>query len=52
MVQMNMHRGVDEGLVIVLDICQLVADGGHRVIVDHDDGPDHPLILVLPFVLG
>ena len=50
-VEMHMHRSVDERLILVLKVGELVADGGHRVVVDHDDGPDHPLVLVLPLVL-
>ncbi len=50
-VEMHMHRSVDERLMLVLQVGELVADGGHRVVVDHDDGPDHPLVLVLPLVL-
>ena len=51
-VEMHMHRSVDERLMLVLQVGELVADGGHRVVVHHDYGPDHPLVLVLPLVLG
>lgn len=52
MVQVHVHRGVDHALVVVLDVGQLVPDGGYGVVVHHDDGPDHPLVLVLPLRLG
>ena len=51
-VQVDVHGRVDEGLVLVLQVGQLVPDRGHRVVVDHDDGPDHPLLVVLPLGLG
>jgi len=35
----------------MLDIGELVSDRGHGVVVDHDDGADHPFLIVLPFVL-
>ena len=51
MVQVDVDGCVDKGLVLVLKVGELVSDGAHRVIVDHDYGADHPLVLVLPLVL-
>lgn len=52
MVQMDVDRGVDETGVVMLYVRELVPDCGDGVIVDHDDGADHPLVLVLPLGLG
>lgn len=50
-VEVDVHRGLDHVRVGVLYVGELVPDGGHGVVVDHDDGTDHPFLVVLPFVL-
>jgi hypothetical protein len=51
-VEMNMDRCVDGRHMLVLYVRQLVAYRVQGMVVDKDDGPDHPLLVVLPFVLG
>ena len=51
-VQMDVDGRVDGGHVAVLDVGQLVPDGIEGVVVDQDHGSDHPLLVVLPLVLG
>lgn len=51
-IEMDVDGGVDQRLVVVLDVGQLVSDRCHGVVVDHDDGSDHPLVVVLPFRFG
>jgi len=51
-IEMDVHRGVDQGLVVVLDVGKLVPDRCHGMIVHHDDRPDHPFVVVLPFRFG
>ncbi len=50
-VEMDVDRRVDKGLMLVLQVGELVADRCHGVVVDHHYGADHPLVLVLPLVL-
>lgn len=52
MVQMHVDGSVDHGLMVMLHVCDLVADRCHGMVVDHDDRSDHPFIVVLPFGLG
>jgi hypothetical protein len=51
-VEMDVDRCVDGSHVPVLDVGELVADGVQGMVVDEDDGADHPFLLVLPLVLG
>ena len=51
-VQMDVDRSVHHMMVLVLHVSDLVADGGHGVVVDHDDRSDHPFLVVLPFGFG
>lgn len=50
-VEVDVDRCVHERLMVVLHVGELVADGCDGVVVNHDNGPDHPLLVVLPLGL-
>ncbi len=47
-VEMDVDGHVHQAWVVVLHVGDLVPDRRHRMVVDDDDGADHPLLLVLP----
>lgn len=51
-IQVDVDGSIHQRLVCMLQVRYLIPHGCHSVVVDHHDGTDHPLVLVLPFVLG